>query len=164
MIASFLGDALADVLTHPVTVLAAIVVVPLYVWAWVVDLRNSRAEEPLESLGDWPDTVHVHIPGINNLPAKRRVKSCGPERLRAGDISWMFRPDDTVSWQGQPIPAAPARFTPRRVPAPTAAPALPAQLWPDLGPATQPTPAVWEVPALRDTRHVWVPAPEARAS
>lgn len=135
--------------------------------AAVSERARDRAESPLLPLGDWRDDVHVRIPGINNLPAKRRVKGSGPERLKAGDVSWIWTPDSTVSWQGQPIPPAPARLTLRQLPAPrpSGVPALPAFLWPNPGPAepTRPVRTVYVAP-VGDRRHVLVPAPLEAAS
>lgn len=150
-------------------VLIAVIVVFGVVAAPLLAVTEQRRPEPLRPLGDWGDDVHVHIPGIGGLPAKRRAPGCGPERLKAGDISWLRTPDDTVSWQGQAIDPAPARLTPRRValpaPRPSGVPALPAFRWPDPGPPepTQPVRTVYVAP-VGDRRRVHVPAPLEVAS
>lgn len=152
-------------------VLIAVIVLFGVVAAPVLAVTENRRPEPLRPLGDWADDVHVHIPGINNLPAKRRAPGCGPERLKAGDISWMFRPDPRPAFYSpQPAePRPPARLTPRRValpaPRPSGVPALPAFLWPNPGPAepTQPVRTVYVAP-VGDRRRVHVPAPLEVAS
>jgi hypothetical protein len=138
-------------------VLAAVFVVGGPVLA-VTEHRRERREEALQPLGDWADNVHVHIPGINNLPAKRRVKGSGPERLKGGDLAWVWddRYEACIPAHVQRTPLPASTYHPSAAPrpaAPGAALPLDGFGWPDANPtplpATQPHRTVFTVPVRR---------------
>lgn len=145
-------------------VILAVLAVVVVVATPVLVVTEHRREEPLQPIGDWRDHS-VRVPGLS-MPAKRRVKGSGPERLRAGDISWIHDPRYQARipqhLQRTRLPASTYHPSAPRRPVPAATLNLDGLgAWAHPLPATRPHPVVtftvpirWDSPATRPTEAI----------